>query len=253
VLLNLYFNFRSFALVCFVTLCVAAFKIFNYRKLLSPRKVALMSLALGLGLVCFQQGYVFAVTRGWLGADALGKYENQAHGDLGMLLGGRSEAFSSVQAVRDSPIIGHGSYAKDQHYVDLMLEAIVAHGYTTGDVETEGIPTHSHLMGAWVEAGILGAIFWGWVFFLAAKGLLITIGKSRELLPLTVFSGTILLWDILFSPYADMRRFTTTFFVIAMMRAISVASAIQPEGRRVAGSGNGRLSGVRAADLAVTN
>ena len=60
------------------------------------------------------------------------KFEGQAKGDYGVLVGGRPETLVAMQAIRDSPIIGHGSYPvdpKSQLKQDIQYE----HGYTDSD------------------------------------------------------------------------------------------------------------------------
>ena len=50
------------------------------------------------------------------GEDVQKKYQMEASGKYGVLLGGRTELLASLPAVYDSPILGHGSWAKDRIY-----------------------------------------------------------------------------------------------------------------------------------------
>jgi hypothetical protein len=91
-------------------------------------------------------------------------------------------------------------------------------GYFPGEENEEClIPTHSHLLGAWVEAGILGAVFWMWVFVLALRSLAVSFRYSDRLIPLIVFIAFFLIWDVFFSPYGAERRFVTTYYVVVLI------------------------------------
>jgi hypothetical protein len=173
--------------------------------------------------------YQYAAKSGKLGENARTKYETQSSGKYGVLLGGRVEMLASVPAVIDSPIIGHGSFAKDPKYLIIMRQALAFMGYEgaeegdAGELEEGAIPTHSHLMGAWVSAGILGALIWSWVWLLAGKMLLRTYPVGIKLFPLGSFAAIQLLWDIVFSPYGAQMRLITPFYVVIIINYLSIA------------------------------
>ena len=79
------------------------------------------------------------------------------------------------------------------------------------------IPTHSHFFGAWVEAGICGALFWGFALSLIARILIMKHKKRNDFIPLIIFVVFHLSWDIFFSPFGADQRFTTPFYLIAMI------------------------------------
>ena len=168
--------------------------------------------------------YEQAATRGYLGEHARWTHERQASGSLGVLLGGRSEIYTAARAVMDSPIIGHGSWAKDAGHATRFLELRLL-GYDLHPLkklDSDLIPTHSHLMGGWVEAGILGAVFWLWVLLLTFR-VLSSLYRVREPLgPLIAFVGFVILWDVVFSPFGAERRVTVPFNVVLMMFAWDV-------------------------------
>ena len=156
--------------------------------------------------------YGTAASQGVLGREAQQKYLHQA-GALGAILGGRPELLASTQAILDSPILGHGSWAKDPAYAALLVERQKALGYqvTPEYVGADLIPTHSHLFGAWVWAGVLGAAFW-FAVGAVAVWLLANLYSARvEVAPLLVFSAMLLLWDIAFSPYGSSGRITAPY------------------------------------------
>jgi hypothetical protein len=179
--------------------------------------------------------YQYAVLKGYMGEEARQKYQVQSSGKYGILLGGRTELLATVPAIIDSPILGHGSWARDPGYVIAMREALLFLGYKgalemSPDELTDGlIPTHSFLLGAWVYAGLLGAVFWGWVWLMIVRSLLRIYPPEANLLPLMVFLGSVLIWDILFSPFGAERRAQVSYYLVMIMTYydLAVKSAAQ--------------------------
>ena len=99
-----------------------------------------------------------------------------------------------------------------------MLEKMLAYDYeAVDDGDTNLIPTHSYLFGAWVEAGIVGAVFWLWVLLLPVK-LLITMRQFNS--SLRIFLGFVafsLIWDILFSPLGAEGRVYAPYNIVLLM------------------------------------
>lgn len=176
---------------------------------------------LGWGIIT---GYSIAARSGWLGEAAKEKYYQQS-GNYGVFLGGRTEILVSAQAIIDSPIIGHGSWAKNWEYGELLFHLKQEMGYFVNEYalqESDLIPSHSHLFGAWVEAGILGALFWVWVFYLIVRLLFGLLRIEHDLLPLFVFKAIVALWTILFSPFAAEARLGWAFFLVLFIFAIKL-------------------------------
>lgn len=227
---NVYMGFRSLAGVCLMALAYSYFQLSSQRL---RRRIGRLQLAMAAGVVVLSgwallTTYAFGAQQGWFGREAETKYRMQSRG-AGLLLGGRSEIFASSAAILDSPFIGHGSWAKDPQYDSIMRLRKAEMGYkdSGADTKSEGlIPTHSHLFGAWVEAGIGGAVFWVWV-------LSVTIGAMRRvtglepMLPVFAFIGLLLSWDVLFSPYGAEQRFIATYSVAAMLILDSITKSIR--------------------------
>ena len=227
---NLYFGFRSYAGICFLT---ATYVFFQWLCVLKETKKINLSLKnlIVISLVFFAVSFLFLKTyghmarQGMLGENARQKYEQQAGGELGLLIGGRSEILVSFRAIMDSPIIGHGSWAKDYRYVNELIYLKRILGYYPGQSNELGlIPTHSHLFGAWVEAGILGAVFWIWVLSLPIRGMVMLIGVKENLTPLFVFFGFLLIWHVLFSPFGAELRFIIPYYIVVMMSLLPARS-----------------------------
>jgi hypothetical protein len=128
-----------------------------------------------------------------------------------------------LPAIYDSPILGHGSWAKDPTYLIAEREALAMMGYTISDelstdlMEDAMIPTHSYIFGAWVDAGILGALFWGWIWVLTARILMQVHPPSLVMLPLLTFAAFSLLWDVLFSPYGAQMRIISPYYIVLIL------------------------------------
>lgn len=195
----------------------------NFKRRLKPQTIAIFvagGLVVGGGLISV---YSYTASNGLLGVEAQQKYMNQTQGDLGILLGGRTETLASTQAILDSPIIGHGSWARDRRYVYLMFARMQQAGVRLqGDwaAADDLIPSHSHLLGAWVEAGLLGAVFWIWALWVTMKGLYAALRNPTPFTAFIVFVGLSLLWDIGFSPFGLDRKFVTAALLYLMMLCV---------------------------------
>lgn len=221
--LNVFMGFRSLGGVLFLVAAYMAVQTLWSRPRTNPRRIRarhalFLTAAVGIAAWGALELYGRAAESGLLGYEAQQLYERQTAGAYGLLLGGRSEALASISAILDSPLLGHGSWAKDCDYASLLIELKQELDYFPGEENEEClIPTHSHLLGAWVEAGILGALFWAWVLSVTARALLRSFDLRGRLTPLVVFVGFLLIWNIIFSPYGAERRFITPYYVIVMM------------------------------------
>jgi hypothetical protein len=179
--------------------------------------------------------YRYAANSGLLGRNAKQDYEDQSAGDYGILLGGRSAILGSIPAIYDSPILGHGSWARDPIYVLAQVQAMAAMGYeNTSAVQDEEleegyIPAHSYIFGAWVEAGIVGAIFWVWVLVLAVRALLSFSRPNLVWLPLLAFCAISLAWDLMFSPFGAQARIIVPYYIVLLMTHLGLASLKAPQ------------------------
>jgi len=177
-----------------------------------------MCALLALSALGVLQIYQYCAGNGLLGHAAQQKYEMQSSGRYGVLVGGRGDFLVALEAALDSPIVGHGSWAKDWRYSSQEDAIVKGLGYrTVGGANSWLIPAHSHIIGAWVDAGILGIVFWIWVLSLPLRVLMQLYATAEPLAPLIAFLAVILIWDVLFSPYGAERRFLTPYYVITMM------------------------------------
>lgn len=226
---NLRLGFRSLGGVCLLTavLVVLAARSAQLvrldRRALRTLTMLAASVVAGFSVV---EAYERAAQDGLLGERAQRKYQAE-RGNLGTLVGGRPEIIVASRAIRDSPIVGHGSWAKDPKYAAALRDELFRAGYRAprGPPSSDLIPTHSYLFGAWVEAGILGAIFWLW-----AVALVISILPRLHRLPygrvaLVAFLAVSFLWDVLFSPFGAEARLVAPFSLVVFLLARNELSA----------------------------
>jgi O-antigen ligase len=234
---NLFFNFRSPVLILFVTfgliVPVIPERVGRLRILPASgtglRLVVLFLITIAMGLTA-KLVLTGLSASGALGEEAQQKNEAQGNSELGLLLGGRPEILMSVRAVFDSPILGHGSYARDIRYIemyrDLLIETGTHQDYFDEKSEADVgiIPTHSEFMQAWVFAGVLGAIFWGYVFLLVLRGIIRCTIARPALSPIYCFLCLAFLWDILFSPFGSTQRVAQAFLLVVVCDLVTSTS-----------------------------
>jgi hypothetical protein len=160
----------------------------------------------------------YAAEKGLFDESTQAKFETQAQGDYGVLFGGRPETLVAIRAIIDDPIIGHGSFAYGQKYVELRQQIMYEHGYSDTD-EPEvlfypTIPTHSHLTLAWVEGGILGGVCWIYILILTIRAILRLIPLRPNLAPLYCYLLVGFVWDILYSPFGSVNRMLGAYYIL---------------------------------------
>lgn len=176
-------------------------------------------LAAVVGLWTASSLYGAVAERGWMGEAEKAKYEAQSRSELG-LLRGRAEFVGSLAAIDDSPLLGHGSWARDRKGYALRVAEASGHG---GEdfrrralaiaAGTALIPCHSHLWQAWVWHGLAGGLFWLLVASLIVAYLRRALAALR---PIRGYSLLLLLaagWDLLFSPLSQRPRWAVVLCI----------------------------------------
>jgi hypothetical protein len=175
--------------------------------------------------------YGYLAESGRMGIDAQYKYRAQAGGDVSVLQGGRAESLVSTVAIADSPILGHGSWARDLYYVRLLRSRMRELGIAQ-DVEIakqgDQIPSHSYFFGAWVEGGIAGGIFWAYVASMAFIATFWLLRQPQFLMPLAIYSILSLIWGIAFSPFGAEMRFVAAFQIVITMWILRFGDRASP-------------------------
>ena len=239
--------------------CLAAAFYLIVTRYLSKRRTkleggALVTLAasLILAVASIMWAYHYAASTGLLGDEAREKYESESSGKYGILLGGRTELLASIPAIYDSPLLGHGSKPKDPIYLLEQRQALALMGYTSAgeisseDLEEGTIPAHSYLLGEWVTAGILGGVFWGFIYVLMARAMMRLYPATVVLLPVVTLAAFSLLWDILFSPYGGEMRTISPYFIVLVLSCSGMVLGKDPKSAGIAAKGLNPTSGAPA-------
>ncbi len=234
VVLNLKFAFRSQMVVDLVAAVLtipifdrhglpAGFRSSNMAKILKP--ILLLVLAGGAAFLA-SETIKFAAKKGFFDEDVADKFQSQSQGKLGVLFGGRPETLVALQAIRDSPIIGHGSFAADQRYLDLKADLMYENGYSdsdqSDDADGNAIPTHSHLTMAWVESGILGGVLWIYILVLVIRAILRITTIRPPLSPLYCYLLVNFVWDILYSPFGSINRLWGAYLILLSFNLLQI-------------------------------
>jgi hypothetical protein len=238
---HLGFDFRSPVLFLLITIVlvtpVIPEKIGNLRILPSGnskgRVLVLAVLALAAGGAAGKL-VTFLSTEGVLGESARIKNEVESRSKGGILLGGRPEVLVSSRAFLEMPFIGHGAWARDMKYVEMNHDLQVEWGMSDDkDFREEDlsglIPTHSHLMDALVDAGILGAGFWCYVLYLIAKGLSSAALNRPPLAPIYIYSLILFFWNVLFSPAGGINILPEAFMLIVVLDLLTTTNLSKPK------------------------
>lgn len=231
---NVVENFRSMVLFLLITVALTVPLIperIGRLRLLPPpgstaRLLVMAALALGAGGLAF--GMIkLATMSGMMGQESQAKNQQQSQAVGGMFVGGRPEILVSSRAVFDSPILGHGSWARDSKYIEMLRDIKsrygIAYDPAAGEEEAaDVIPTHSYLFGAWVWAGILGAVFWFYVLSKVMKSIVKLSLLRPATMPLYAYLLVRQFWNILFSPFGSTERILTAFVIVIMVELLEV-------------------------------
>lgn len=179
------------------------------------KRIPALLVTLLLGVFVVDYVYEELAGSGVLGEYAYQKYLTQKEGG-NIVQGGRTATFMGLMLVAEKPITGWGSYAKDtwgfseNYYYEHNMK------YYEDPYSTPILPSHSYFVGAWMQNGILGAVFWIWILVMLWKifksGCLL---QEPRIMGLLIFQFTALLWNWAFSPFGD--RVTFLFLMITYL------------------------------------
>ena len=198
---------------------------------LGSSRIMAISATFVVGFIAIAMLYGTLAARGTLGEKALQKYERQQAAKGGLLVGGRAEFFVGLSAALDRPLLGHGSWPVDAG--EAVGRAAARFGLEISDERSRRdpqaqalIPTHSAVVGAWVEHGIMGGIFWLAMLVLLIRNTPLVVRFLPESTGLVVFNAPAAVWSLFFSPIPQ--RATSAILLVPLL-LIQVRSAqIQP-------------------------
>ena len=138
--------------------------------------------------------------------------------ELGVLLGGRGEIYSSYMAIVDAPILGHGSWAENCDYIYAIYDQkILFNPNVKFDLSNCLIKSHSVILGSWVNSGIFGFMFWFYIIIILIKKLIIKVQTNNVSLTLLIYLAISLSWDIIFSPYGGTRMVYAPLCIVIIL------------------------------------
>jgi O-antigen ligase len=175
----------------------------------------------GVAVLGFGALYSFTSRLGTLEAEvSIRRMHSNAERAAGIVVG--------YQFVRASPILGYGSWPRSDEALETW--AVLQSGFGTeqspdqivqGALESpEGnvIRTHSMILQAWVEAGIIGLVFFVFSTLMLA-GLLVRLLTGLPLdryYALGCFFGLWGLWAFIASPFAGVSRLNTAISIVLL-------------------------------------
>ena len=227
-MISLLLNSRTIFAIGMLTVAYSIFSrwILNHKKSVSILGFSSVLLAGVLFAQIVVMSYEYSASEGFLGEEARSKFLMQTNNDAGLLLSGRSESLVSFEAIKDSPFIGHGSWAHDPYYTLIYYVKQKQLGLSVPPTYQQFgrdfdylIQTHSHILGAWVEAGILAVPFWLWVLYIAFNTLYAVVARRNQPNTMLIFLALMAIWDVLFSPFSAQARFTKALQIAVMLFA----------------------------------
>lgn len=172
-----------------------------------------------------KSAYSWAAGSGRLGDNAERKYRDQTQRGtdaLSIIISGRTDFFIGLYACLQKPIVGYGPWPLD-------TEGYRAYFYTKYGTDDEirnavelydkyamkTIPAHSHLIGFWLEYGILALPFWLYIIWLMFRYFREDLDVYPSLFGWLALTIPSTLMGIMFTPYAN--RVGIPILIIALI------------------------------------
>jgi hypothetical protein len=185
-------------------------------------------------ILAYKTVYSYAAGNGHLGEDARNKYESQTErgkGVFSMLVSGRTEFFIALSAIVDRPIFGFGPRAVD---TNRYMERFLLKYGTAQDIQgyfiaiqrlnafglDRTIPTHSHIMAAWLWCGLPGLIFFLWVLYVIFRHVRHYASVVPQWYGYFAIAIPSVVWSIFFNPFGA--RSTLPLLMVLMFFAKSI-------------------------------
>ncbi len=185
---------------------------FLFRKYLKRNQMIILS-AIIFSLFAISKTYETLASNKVLGERAYDKYTMQKYSERG-LASGRNDFFESLYLISKNPIIGYGSYAKDNNRIAFNHRK--QYSKSSRYDSTDMLPGHSYILGAWVYSGFLGFLFFAYILHIMWKAFKSGAALyNRRLTGIFIFVTFMFLWDILFSPFQN--RINLVFYIIAVI------------------------------------
>ena len=122
-----------------------------------------------------------------------------------VLYSGRIGLAVAGYAIKDKPLLGHGSWAQDKDAKYSRITSIL----TGGKLKIKKIiPSHSIIIGAWLNMGIFGFIISLYLFYTFVKlffRVYLRIANNKYL-PIIIILSVEMMWHFLFSPFGHIKN-----------------------------------------------
>lgn len=154
---------------------------------------------------------------------------------------------NGFNAIRNSPVVGYGSWSRHPDLIRISRETIAAHEAETGAPHSMRDQTffsaHSQIIDAWIEGGMFGAALClttlcvvGW----ASKVVLVE-RPLDYLTPVLVFTFSLVAWNLLASPLGSSTR---VYLALSLALAVMVVAERRARTRTL----SGQSTSVRSAE-----
>lgn len=206
--LHFFMEARALGAITLLTSCLIIYRRFRLRRgdmPLRPSTIVAAALMAGVFGWIISGLYTWAAGGGLLGESARAKYEMEASAPEGLLSASRTDFFVALRAVMERPLFGYSSTQTDDEaraYTYEWMRLKLRMGIDPGEdmLDISKIPSHSHILSAWTNAGIFGAAFWMMTLTALVLTLLRAIQCDHPLASVTMFYCLQYLWAIPFSP-----------------------------------------------------
>jgi hypothetical protein len=210
--IHLFFNSRNLALITTVVFLVGLWAyVFGLRY---PGKYDIVRtvrfLIYGAISIAALYGLInFLMSLSILPDEVQSKFETQQQNSYGLVVAARPDVATAIYGITQRPITGFGSSTVDPNIYEFYARVAAMNFLVGGNEEyqfileqepSQGTPSHSHIFGAWVDAGIFAAMGWMAVLALCGRVLSQVVRYRNAITPLAIFTAVSLLWDVLFSP-----------------------------------------------------
>ena len=193
-------------------------------------------------LLTYKMVYSYAAENGHLGEAARSKYEHQTDrgkGAISMLVSGRTEFFIALSAIVDHPIIGFGPRALDtKGYAESFLikygteQDMLGYYISLQRLASLGlvrsIPTHSHIMAAWLWCGLPGLIFFLWVLYVIFKHIKHYVSVVPQWFGYFALTIPSMVWGIFFNPFVSRSALPLLMVLIFYAKAVGDRKMLLP-------------------------
>ena len=200
--INFHLGYRSLG---FIVLIVTVYSLLvNTRVICKLNRFAILLIASIISIFLY-----FNLMHGLLSTKEKNKYETQ------VLMNNNYKTIELYTAGKITNIFKNGRaeiFSSSQRIIDEMPWSIIKGKGTWAMENNELIKSHSHILGAFIEYGLIGAFLWIYILLISLyyTYTLLQRYNKNEFIIITIFG--LLSWDIIFSPFAGDHRFTTLIY-----------------------------------------